>query len=84
MNKGKDKKIYITVKDNGIGIPKNDIPHLFEKFYRASNVASNTNQGYGIGLYLIKQYIEKMNGTIDIKSSEGEGTTFTLSFNQYG
>lgn len=81
VNKGKDKKTYITVKDNGIGIPKNDIPHLFEKFYRASNVASNTNQGYGIGLYLIKQYIEKMSGTIDIQSSEGEGTTFTLSFN---
>ncbi|MCL4393200.1 HAMP domain-containing histidine kinase [Patescibacteria group bacterium] len=80
----KEQKVYIDIKDNGIGIPKKDIPHLFNKFYRASNVASNTNQGYGIGLYLIKQYTEKMNGTISIQSKEGNGSTFTLSFDKYG
>ena len=76
-------KVYIDTKDNGIGIPTKDIPHLFNKFYRASNVVNNTKQGYGIGLYLIKQYTEKMNGTISVQSKEGSGSTFTLSFNKY-
>lgn len=79
----KKNKIYINIKDNGIGIPKKDLSHLFEKFYRASNVEKNTNQGYGIGLYLINQYVKKMNGKIDIHSTEGKGSTFSLIFSKY-
>ncbi len=70
----------IEIKDQGIGIPQEDIPHLFEKFYRASNVEKNTKQGSGIGLFLVKEYIEKMNGTIEIISELNKGTTFKISF----
>ncbi len=75
----KEKMIIINVSDNGIGIPKQDIPHIFEEFYRASNVASNTKQGYGLGLYLVKQYIEKMGGDIHIESEYEKGTSVIFS-----
>jgi signal transduction histidine kinase len=71
----------IEIKDQGIGIPKDDIPHLFEKFYRASNVEKNTKQGSGIGLFLVKEYIEKMNGKIEILSELNKGTRFKITFN---
>ena len=70
----------IEIKDQGIGIPKEDIPHLFEKFYRASNVEKNTKQGSGIGLFLVKEYIEKMNGKIEILSELNKGTEFKITF----
>ena len=70
--------VSIIVSDNGIGIPSKDISKLFQKYYRASNVASNTSQGTGQGLYLIKEYVEKMGGTIKIESTEGIGTSVTV------
>ncbi|MHB8442755.1 MAG: sensor histidine kinase [Patescibacteria group bacterium] len=79
-----DGNIYIKVQDTGIGIPADDIDKLFTKFYRASNVEKNTKQGTGLGLYLVKQYIEKMNGEIKIESVLGKGTTITLIIPQYG
>jgi signal transduction histidine kinase len=81
LNTYKEKnQSIIEIKDQGIGIPQEDIPHLFEKFYRASNVEKNTKQGSGIGLFLVKEYIEKMNGTIEIISELNKGTTFKISF----
>ncbi len=77
----KNNSKTIEVKDQGIGIPKEDIPHLFEKFYRASNVEKNTKQGSGIGLFLVKEYIEKMNGKIEILSELNKGTEFRITFN---
>ncbi len=74
--------IVTTVSDNGIGIPKQDIPHIFEEFYRASNVSSNTKQGYGLGLYLVKQYIEKMGGDIHVDSEYQKGTSVIFSLQE--
>ena len=74
----KNDTTVIEIVDNGIGIPQKDIPHLFEKFYRASNVEMNTKQGSGIGLYLVKEYIEKMKGNIYIISNINKGTTFRI------
>lgn len=71
----KDNMI-ISVKDNGIGIPENDQPHLFETFHRASNVG--TVSGTGLGLAIVKQAIEAHNGTITVQSRENIGTTFIL------
>ncbi len=79
-----DGKVDIKVQDTGIGIPADDIDKLFTKFYRASNVEKNTKQGTGLGLYLVKQYVDKMNGDIKIESVLGKGTTFTLILPQYG
>jgi signal transduction histidine kinase len=66
----------IIVKDLGIGIPKQDISHLFEPFYRASN--ADSIQGTGLGLIVTKQAIELHGGTIEVDSVEGKGTKFIV------
>ncbi len=71
-----DDEVVITVSDNGIGIPDADQPHIFEAFFRASNVG--TIRGVGLGLKLAKDYVELMGGSIVFSSSVGQGTTFTV------
>jgi signal transduction histidine kinase len=68
----------IAISDEGIGIPKAEQKHLFERFFRASN-AGNI-QGTGLGLNIVKRYVELLHGEINFTSEEGKGTTFTLSF----
>ncbi|MCS6972868.1 MAG: PAS domain-containing sensor histidine kinase [Cyclobacteriaceae bacterium] len=68
----------ISIRDEGIGIPKADQKHLFERFFRASN--SGNIQGTGLGLNIVKRYVELLGGEINFTSEEGRGTTFTLSF----
>ncbi len=69
----------ITIKDNGIGISEEDQVHLFERFFRASNVTNI--QGTGLGLHIVAKYVELLNGTITWKSELEKGTTFVLTFN---
>lgn len=71
-------KLVIKVFDYGIGIPTKDIPHLFNSFYRGSNV--DHIEGTGLGLAIVKTFTEMNNGTIDVTSEENKGTTFTLAF----
>lgn len=73
----KKDEIIITVKDKGIGIPENEQHHLFERFFRAKN-ATNI-QGTGLGLNLVKKYIDLLEGSINFESKEGEGSTFFVS-----
>jgi signal transduction histidine kinase len=68
--------LKIRIKDQGIGIPKNDQRHVFERFFRARNAVHF--QGTGIGLNIVKHHIEKFGGTIQFKSKENRGTTFTV------
>lgn len=70
-----DGNIVLKVEDNGIGIAEKDLPHIGERFYRASNGERLTKNGLGIGLYLVKEFISLQNGRIEIASVEGEGTT---------
>ncbi len=72
--------ITFIVHDEGMGIPEEDKPHLFETFFRASN-ASNI-QGTGIGLHIVKRYLDIMGGSIDFKSEVNKGTVFTVVFPQ--
>lgn len=65
--------VKLVVMDEGIGIPKEDIPHIFEPFYRASN--AQNRQGHGIGLSLISKVIKLHNGKINIQSTTGKGTS---------
>jgi PAS domain S-box-containing protein len=74
----KDDKIYITVKDQGIGIAKEDIPRIFEKFYRVQSDAVKKISGTGIGLPIVKYIIELHNGNIEVKSDLGKGSEFTF------
>jgi signal transduction histidine kinase len=64
--------IQLSVEDSGIGIPEVDQKHLFERFYRASN--AGTIQGTGLGLHIMRHYVEMLNGTVQIKSAPGKGT----------
>jgi len=65
--------------DHGIGIPKDEVPQLFERFHRARNVSSRYYGGLGLGLYIAKAIIQAHGGTIRIQSEEGKGSTFTIT-----
>ncbi len=73
-------KLILSVKDNGIGIPEEDLQHLYRRFFRSSNVTNI--QGTGLGLHIVSKYTELMNGEITCESKLGEGTTFTITFSQ--
>jgi signal transduction histidine kinase len=68
----------ITVADKGIGISTKDQEHLFTMFYRASNVTNI--QGTGLGLHIVKRYLDLINGTINLQSTLGKGTSMTITF----
>ncbi|MBC7868819.1 HAMP domain-containing histidine kinase, partial [Candidatus Saccharibacteria bacterium] len=73
---GSDDKVVISVKDTGIGIPAEDMPHLFQKFYRVDNVDTRQIGGTGLGLYLCRRLTEAMGGRIWAESEYKKGSTF--------
>lgn len=70
----------ISVTDNGIGIPSRSLPYLFDRFYRVHHGNRQDTRGYGIGLYYVKNILDKMGWTISVRSKEGEGSTFNIIF----
>ena len=72
------KKAVIKVIDTGIGIPKEDQPHIFERFYRVDKARSRETGGTGLGLSIVKQIVLLHGGNIEATSKVGEGTTFTI------
>ncbi len=70
--------VFISVKDTGIGIPAEDIPHLFQKFYRVDNTDTREIGGTGLGLYLARRLVETMRGRLNLESEYGKGSTFTV------
>lgn len=75
---GDDKAI--SVSDNGIGIPSNSIPYIFNKFYRVPHGNRQDVRGYGIGLYYVKSILDKMAWSVSVISKEAEGSVFTIKF----
>lgn len=73
-----DGQMRTAVVDSGIGIPRDEIPRLFERFHRARNVSSRYYGGLGLGLYIAKAIVEAHNGAISVESVEGQGSTFTI------
>lgn len=73
---GTEEKVIISIKDTGLGIPTEDIPHLFQKFYRVSNMDRQSIGGTGLGLYLCRRLVETMQGRLWVESIFGNGSTF--------
>jgi len=73
-----EDKILITIKDDGIGIASDDLPYVFERFYRGKNAITLDPNESGVGLYISKKIIELHNGEIKLSSAVGQGTTMSL------
>jgi signal transduction histidine kinase len=68
----------ITVADTGIGIPQDELPHLYQEFFRAENAKKLEHSGTGLGLAIVKDLVERYGGDITVESTEGTGTTFRV------
>ena len=75
-----DSNICLTVKDNGIGIPKNQINRIFERFYRVDKRRSKKTGGTGLGLSIVKHAAKYHNASVSVDSEEGMGSVFTVTF----
>ena len=78
----KGEQVILRVSDNSPGIPPADQPHIFDKFYRASNVAAAV-PGSGLGLAIVKSIVDNQEGRIWVDSVIGQGTTFTVVLPAY-
>ena len=81
--KNERNHLVIEIKDNGIGIRKEDLKMIFDKFYRVSTGNIHDIKGFGLGLFYVKLIINEHNGSIDVKSKIGEGSTFTIKLPFY-
>ena len=75
--KEQDNYVVITVTDTGIGIPAEDLPHIFENLYRAEN-AKEARAGHGLGLFIVKHIVDTLHGEITVESTPKEGSTFLV------
>jgi two-component system phosphate regulon sensor histidine kinase PhoR len=73
-----EEKVRILISDTGIGIPKKDLPRIFERFYRVDKARSRSSGGTGLGLSIVKHIVELHKGSIQVESKQAMGTTFTI------
>jgi two-component system phosphate regulon sensor histidine kinase PhoR len=73
-----DGRVYISVSDTGSGMPSDDLPRIFERFYRVDRARSREVGGTGLGLSIVKHVVERMEGSIKVESRLGKGSTFTI------
>ncbi|MFT7625389.1 MAG: signal transduction histidine kinase [Myxococcota bacterium] len=72
--------IQLEVSDNGCGIPAEELATIFDKFHQVGETDTRSFDGSGLGLYIVRDLVERHRGTIQVKSVLGEGTVFTASF----
>ncbi|KEI82948.1 PAS domain-containing sensor histidine kinase [Clostridium botulinum] len=76
--KDSGENVYIHVKDTGVGIPSDKLESIFERFFQVDKTLKKNKEGTGIGLHLVKSFVEMHNGTVNIKSELGKGTEFII------
>lgn len=78
----KDGNIFIMISDQGIGIPNEDLPYIFERLYRVDKSRTRATGGFGMGLAIVKEIVEAHHGKISVTSTLGEGTIFTITLKE--
>jgi signal transduction histidine kinase len=73
------RRVVVSVSDTGIGMSREQQAHLFEKFYRVDTKETAGIGGTGLGLYITRSILERMDGRVDLKSTPGKGSTFTIT-----
>lgn len=78
-------KVVLVIEDSGIGIAPEDLPHIWERFYRIKNQRDDRMQekGSGLGLVIVKKLVQLQGGNVDVASQLGEGTAFQISFSSF-
>ncbi len=79
LHRDEDNAI-VQIKDTGVGIPEDSLPHVFERFFRVDKARSRKSGGIGLGLSIVRNMVERNHGTIQVDSTVGNGSTFTLTF----
>ena len=77
---GPPDEVYVAVSDTGHGIAEDDLPHVFDRFWRADNARSRSTGGSGLGLAIAREIVAAHQGTITVTSTTGKGTVFTMRF----
>ena len=76
---GNDGRVEVSVADTGIGIPRDELPHVFERFYRGGPARDRASAGAGLGLAIVRELVEAMGGEVSVESTEGEGSRFSFT-----
>jgi signal transduction histidine kinase len=76
----REGEVQLIIEDRGMGIGNEDLPHVFEPFYRGSEAAEAQIHGTGLGLFMVREALTLMGGKISVKSAPGKGSAFTIHF----
>ncbi len=74
-----EQTVLVSISDEGIGIPTEALPNLFTRFYRAPNTAGGSISGMGIGLFVVKEIVDRHDGTVSVRSAQNQGSTFVVA-----
>ena len=75
----KQSEVVLRISDQGLGIPKKDLNHVFDRFFRVDKARSRAQGGTGLGLAISREIIERLGGRIWVESTEGKGSTFSIA-----
>lgn len=84
LEEGLGGNILVKIQDEGIGIPQGELKKIFKKFYRVGNEQTRKSKGTGLGLFIVRQVLDRHHANIEVESVENKGSLFTVKFSSYG